>query len=506
MWLPGQPKCECCHLSGRCAWDSSAESRETLPRSAPKRAPVGVRRVPAIDARLAPGRCFSRWSSQPSVLFGGLWEPPSADGDLATFAVAAPRGGRRALSSAKGSRSCTCCRTAGSHVEVSCGPLDRRRAGQIPWSRLRRHRARRPRATLRGASPGESRAKRSSRWLRRGHAVIGSRSPKWPGRGARLLVSLPSSLGVAPSSRLLHSSAIARAAGSRRNRGLPAALPRSAAAEDAFGSGFGDPSENAPATIRGAHQYTLTECRSAGRNFSEPTGRRGAPRLRACAAGGGDVDPWFQWSAQSSIGLSLSPRYRGRSSTRRARREARNIVSSSSPLSRFVRVRDHRRSASPYVRQRSRRSAGSRGGERARLSEWRDMEKARDDDAHGSSGARTHGLQLARGREGDLLGRERTAIGKWAVQEIKDKARHSGDARTSATSIDCGSKSTRERSSSQSLQAPKGELYVCAAALRFMTGVQASFDVPDEPLKRPDRPLVSDRAVPRGRARPATRT
>ena len=43
---------------------------------------------------------------------------------------------------------------------------------------------------------------------------------------------------------------------------------------------------------------------------------------------------------------------------------------------------------------------------------------------------------------------------------------------------------------SQSLQAPKGEVYALAA-LRFITGVQTSFDVPDEPLKRPDRPLVS---------------
>jgi multidrug efflux system outer membrane protein len=43
---------------------------------------------------------------------------------------------------------------------------------------------------------------------------------------------------------------------------------------------------------------------------------------------------------------------------------------------------------------------------------------------------------------------------------------------------------------SQSLQVPKGEAYGLAA-LRFLTGVEEDFDVPDEPLKRPDRPLVA---------------
>jgi outer membrane protein TolC len=42
----------------------------------------------------------------------------------------------------------------------------------------------------------------------------------------------------------------------------------------------------------------------------------------------------------------------------------------------------------------------------------------------------------------------------------------------------------------QSLQAPKGEAYALGA-LRFITGVQTAFDVVDEPLKRPEHPLVS---------------
>jgi outer membrane protein TolC len=42
---------------------------------------------------------------------------------------------------------------------------------------------------------------------------------------------------------------------------------------------------------------------------------------------------------------------------------------------------------------------------------------------------------------------------------------------------------------SQSLSAPKGEAYALAG-LRFLTGVETGFDVVDQPLKRPDRPLV----------------
>jgi multidrug efflux system outer membrane protein len=47
----------------------------------------------------------------------------------------------------------------------------------------------------------------------------------------------------------------------------------------------------------------------------------------------------------------------------------------------------------------------------------------------------------------------------------------------------------REEILARSLEADKGETFAMAA-LRFYTGVQASFDVPDEPLKRPDVPLA----------------
>jgi outer membrane protein TolC len=46
----------------------------------------------------------------------------------------------------------------------------------------------------------------------------------------------------------------------------------------------------------------------------------------------------------------------------------------------------------------------------------------------------------------------------------------------------------RDEILARAAEADKGERFA-SAALRFLTGVQSSFDIPDEPLKRPDKPL-----------------
>jgi outer membrane protein, multidrug efflux system len=46
----------------------------------------------------------------------------------------------------------------------------------------------------------------------------------------------------------------------------------------------------------------------------------------------------------------------------------------------------------------------------------------------------------------------------------------------------------RDEILARSAEADRGERFAIAA-LRFLTGVQAAFDIPDQPLKRPDRPL-----------------
>jgi outer membrane protein, multidrug efflux system len=48
----------------------------------------------------------------------------------------------------------------------------------------------------------------------------------------------------------------------------------------------------------------------------------------------------------------------------------------------------------------------------------------------------------------------------------------------------------RDEIVARSGDAQKGETYA-VAALRFLTGLQSGFDIPDEPLKRPDAPLVA---------------
>jgi outer membrane protein TolC len=48
----------------------------------------------------------------------------------------------------------------------------------------------------------------------------------------------------------------------------------------------------------------------------------------------------------------------------------------------------------------------------------------------------------------------------------------------------------RDEIVARSGDAQKGETYAIAA-LRFLTGIQTNFDIPDEPLKKPDRPLVA---------------
>ncbi len=274
-----------------------------------------------------------------------------------------------------------------------------------------------------------------------------------------------------------HSSAIARAAGPGRTE--PPEARSESAAEDAFGSGFGDPSENAPATIR-AHQYTLTECLSlADRNFPNLWAARARLAYAHAQLEEATWTPWFQWSAQSSFGVA--PTLSGTVLYPQSTAEARNIVSLSSlkpfvgygitgvvPLYTFGKIETAREAAEANVR----------------VSEW-DMEKARETMRMDVRRA-YYGLQLARDAK-EIFSDAKDRIGK-AVQGIKDKLAK-GDANVSDVDR-LRLEEYAQEVISQSLQAPKGELYALAA-LRFMTGVQASFDVPDEPLKRPDRPLVS---------------
>ncbi len=243
--------------------------------------------------------------------------------------------------------------------------------------------------------------------------------------------------------------------------------------------GFGDPSEYAPATIT-AHAYTLTECLAlADRNFPNLWAARARLSYAHAQLEEAKWTPWFQWSAQSSFGVA--PTLSGTVLYPQSTLQTRNIttlgtlqpfmgygISGVVPLYTFGKIESAREAAEANVR----------------VSEW-DMEKWRQSMRMDVRRA-FYGVQLARDAKvvfGDAL--ERLDKG---VQGLKEKLEK---ADPNVNEVDrLRLESYKQEVISQSLQVPKGEAYAMAA-LRFMTGVQTSFDVPDEPLKLPDRPLVS---------------
>ncbi len=118
-----------------------------------------------------------------------------------------------------------------------------------------------------------------------------------------------------------------------------------------------------------------------------------------------------------------------------------------------------------------------------RVSEW-DMEKWRQTMRMDVRRA-YYGLQL--GRDVEYIANDAVSRLDKAVQGIKDKMAK-GDATVGDVNR-LALETYKQEIVAQSLQAPKGEAYALAG-LRFLTGVEAGFDVVDEPLKRPDHPLV----------------
>jgi multidrug efflux system outer membrane protein len=245
------------------------------------------------------------------------------------------------------------------------------------------------------------------------------------------------------------------------------------------GPGFGDPSKNAPATIA-LHQYTLTECLAlADRNFPNLWAARARLAYAHAQLEEAKWTPWFQWTAQSSFGVA--PSLQGSVLYPQANLQNRNIttlgnlqpfvgygLSGVVPLYTFGKIETAREAAEANVR----------------VSEW-DMEKWRQSMRMDIRRA-YYGVQLARDAR-EVFSDATDRLDK-AIQGIREKV---AKADPNVTDVDrLRLEEFRQEVLSQSLAPAKGEAYAMAA-LRFMTGVQTSFDVPDEPLKRPDRPLVS---------------
>lgn len=245
------------------------------------------------------------------------------------------------------------------------------------------------------------------------------------------------------------------------------------------GDAFGPPLPSAPATLR-PHAYTLDECLALGdRHFPNLWAARARLALAHAQLQEATWTPWFQWNAQSAFGVL--PPILGTVAYTQSALSARNITGLSNlqpffqfningvvPIYTFGKIEDSREAAEANVR----------------VSEW-DMEKWRQSMRMDIRRA-YYGLQLARDAR-DVIDDAIDRLNK-AVDSMKNKIAK-GDPNVGDVDR-LRLEAYRQEAIAQSLQAPKGEAYALAA-LRFMTGIETDFDVVDEPLARPDKPLVS---------------
>lgn len=235
----------------------------------------------------------------------------------------------------------------------------------------------------------------------------------------------------------------------------------------------------APSTLR-LHQYRLDECLAlADRNFPNLWAARARLAYVHAQLDEARWTPWFQWSAGSTFGVA--PPLLGTVIFPQSTFSSTNIGSLSG-LQPFLRF-DVNGVVPLYTFGKMENAvAAAEAGER--VSEW-DMERARQQMRLDVRKA-WYGLELARDAKylvADALQR----LDK-GIEGVKTKIAK-GDA--AVGDVDRLRLETfRQEITSQGLQAPKGESYALAA-LRFLTGVQSDFDVVDQPLARPERPLVA---------------
>jgi len=251
------------------------------------------------------------------------------------------------------------------------------------------------------------------------------------------------------------------------------------------GEGFGEYSAPmAPATIA-PHRYTLAECLAlADRNFPNLWAARARLAFAHAQLEEARWTPWFQWSAQSSFGVMpplLGTVLYPESALGPSTLNNRNVTALGNlqpffgfglngvlPIYTFGKIETALNAAQANVR----------------VSEW-DMEKLHQQTRMDVRRA-YFGLQLTRDVEyviKDAL--ERLDKG---IQGMKDKIAKGKAGITEPDLLNL--EVSREEIVAQSLDAPKQEAHALAG-LRFLTGVETNFDIPDEPLKMPDRPLVS---------------
>ncbi len=230
-------------------------------------------------------------------------------------------------------------------------------------------------------------------------------------------------------------------------------------------------------TVRG-HAYTLQECLSlADRNNPNLWAARARLAFVHGQLNEAKWTPWWQWSTSAQMGIL--PPITGTAFYTASPASALNLsfgdgwqpffrfdISGAVPLYTFGKIDSVRHAAEANVR----------------VNEW-DMERIRQQ-------AR---MDVRRAYFGLMLARDAKYVVDDVVEKIDkgirgvDKKLKKGD--TSVDEIDkLRLEVYRDEILARAGEAQRGETFA-TAALRFLTGVQTNFDIPDEPLKRPDVPL-----------------
>ncbi len=243
-------------------------------------------------------------------------------------------------------------------------------------------------------------------------------------------------------------------------------------------SGYGAYVPPAPATIKG-HAYTLTECLAlADRNHPNLWAARARLSFTHAQLSEARWLPFWNW--QSNFGMSVVPPIPGTLYYTAADFNVRNTsfgdgiqplvhfdINGNLPLYTFGKIDSGKRAAEANVR----------------FSEW-DLERIRQQTRMDVRRA-YFGIMLA--RDAKYLADEVVSRLDKNIKTLTDKIAK-GD--TSVTEVDRLRLDVyREEIVAREGEAKRGETYALAA-LRFFTGVQDNFDVPDEPLKRPDVTLA----------------
>jgi len=240
-----------------------------------------------------------------------------------------------------------------------------------------------------------------------------------------------------------------------------------------------EPAAAAPPASTGTHAYTLAEC-LALTEHNHPSLWAARARL---AYVHGQLDeakwtPFWQWTANA--GASVLPPITGTS-----------VYTSSSPTSRNVSLTD---GLEPIVhfdlngviplytfgKITAAKEAATAG---VRVSEW-DLEKTRQQ-ARMDVRRAYYGLLVA--RDATYLATEISHELEKAIKSVRDKLAKDDKSVTEVDALRL--EVLKEEITARGGDATRGES-VATAALRFLTGVESGFDIPDEPIKPPTTPLA----------------